>query len=46
MGADVKEDKHMILKNMIQEIYNLLESQLEARQVSTEVSKMTTDIYV
>lgn len=32
MGADVKEDKQMILKNLIQEIYNLLESLLEARQ--------------
>lgn len=32
MGVDVKEDKQMILKNLMQEIYNLLESLLEGRQ--------------
>lgn len=32
MGVGVKEDKQMILKNLMQEIYNLLESLLEVRQ--------------
>lgn len=32
MAADVKEDKHTLLTSMMQKIYNLLESQLEARQ--------------
>ena len=32
MAADVQEDKDIILKNMMQEIYNILESQLEPRQ--------------
>lgn len=31
-GTDVKKGKHMMLKHMKQEIYNVLESQLEAKQ--------------